>query len=84
MLQENAAEAEWVPAQVKAMHLDGRFLAAIGGAHTFDPNPSPNPNPNLNPNPSPMPIPNPNRNPNREPGPKQVAPVALRQPSPEP
>ena len=36
MLQENAAEAEWVPAQVKAMHLDGRFLVAIGGADPFD------------------------------------------------
>ena len=36
VLQEGAAEAEWVPAQVKAMHLDGRFLAAIGGDDPFD------------------------------------------------
>jgi len=36
VLQESATEAEWVPAQVKAMHLDGRFLVAIGGADPFD------------------------------------------------
>ena len=59
MLQENAAEAEWVPAQVKAMHLDGRFLAAIGGADPFDPHPHPNPNPNPNSNPNPNQAPTP-------------------------
>ena len=53
--QDGATEAEWVPAQVKAMHLDGRFLVAIGGADPFDPSPNPNPYPNLNPYPNPNP-----------------------------